>query len=124
MPGPARRPLAERLWAKVDVRGPDDCWEWTGWRRPKGYGTIARGGDSSVNGVVGTHVAAYVVTYGPVPEGSVVRHTCDNPPCCNPRHLRIGSSRDNMRDSIERRRAHFQRTVRDDGGRFTAEVQS
>lgn len=117
-PGPRRRPLAERLWTKVAVAGPDDCWPFTGTKRPKGYGQIGRGGDTTTNGMIGAHVAAWIVTFGDVPAGSVVRHTCDNPPCCNPRHLKLGSVQDNQRDSRQKGRAHFQRNIRDSAGRF------
>lgn len=50
------------------------------------------------------HRVAYTISHGFIPAGLVVRHRCDNPPCCNPAHLTIGSVRDNVRDRDERGR--------------------
>lgn len=89
-----------RFEARVDrSAGPDACHPWTGSGDSKGYGTVWIGG-----GHVKAHRVAYVLAYGFVPAGLVVRHRCDNPPCCNPRHLTIGSVTDNVRDRTERGR--------------------
>lgn len=48
---------------------------------------------------------AYELSNGPIPDGLLVRHSCDNPPCCNPAHLLTGTTADNMRDRDERNRA-------------------
>lgn len=50
------------------------------------------------------HKVVWEVHFGPVPKGLVVRHSCDNPPCCNPDHLLIGTQQDNVNDMIERGR--------------------
>ncbi len=94
--------LRDRFWARVDTRGPDDCWEWQGARKIKGYGLVARGRRSE--GLATTSRVAWELTSGPIPDGSVVRHTCDNPPCCNPTHLVLGSYSDNLRDAYTRGR--------------------
>jgi hypothetical protein len=82
-----RRPLAERLWEKVDRRGPDECWPWTGWLQPNGYGTICRGGKGGPHAMV--HRVAWELENGPIPsdEPMQVHHRCKNPACCNPAHL-------------------------------------
>ena len=100
-PRKVRPSVEDRLWARVDVRGPDECWEWQGYRMPSGHGQIS--GEDQV--VTTTHRVAWSSANGrPVPEGLLVRHSCDNPPCCNPAHLLVGTVADNSRDAVERGR--------------------
>jgi hypothetical protein len=64
-------------------------------------------GYTSMNGVsVLAHRAAWIKANGPIPPGMVVRHSCDNPPCINVEHLRLGTQADNMADAKERGRVH------------------
>lgn len=89
----------ERFEAKVDrSAGPDACHEWTAYRL-NGYGSFSLGGK-----MCNAHRVAYVLAYGLIPAGLVVRHRCDTPPCCNPAHLTIGTAADNSRDMVERDR--------------------
>lgn len=83
----------ERFWAKVSIRGPDECWPWKGWTKQK-YGRFRRSG----GGLVGAHVMAYELANG-APENEVC-HTCNNKPCCNPRHLYDGTHSQNMKDAV------------------------
>lgn len=76
------------------------CWEWTGPRRA-GYGLLARN-----NRTTGAHRVAYEAYHGPIPNGMVVRHTCDNPSCINPDHLLVGTQADNAADRTARGRGH------------------
>jgi hypothetical protein len=96
-----RAALIDRIGHRIDRSGgPDACWPWTGPLNPRGYGqTFVRMGDRNVR--VGAHRAAYIAEYGDVPDGLFVLHNCDNPPCCNPAHLRTGTHRDNMADRQE-----------------------
>lgn len=97
-------PLAERLWRQVDVRGPDECWPWTGKARANfGYGMIGLG--DRKRKIDRTHRVAFELTYGPIPKGLYVLHSCDNPPCCNPEHLSLGDHNDNFADVATRDRA-------------------
>lgn len=88
------RPFDQRV-----VPQPSGCWEWTGAIRKDGYGQCGRRG---------AHRAAYEHAYGPIPKGMFVCHSCDNPPCCNPAHLWIGSSHDNLVDCALKGRARGQ----------------
>jgi hypothetical protein len=88
-----------RFWAKVDKRGPDECWEWQAGRSVDGYGKLR------VHGLdARAHRIAVLVTSGPFNPSLVVRHRCDNPPCCNPSHLELGTHMDNVRDCVSRGR--------------------
>jgi Autographiviridae endonuclease len=58
------------------------------------------------------HRVAWELTYGPIPEGQIVRHSCDNPRCCNPAHLLTGTYQDNTDDMMERKRWHQGNTPR------------
>ena len=88
----------KRFWDKVNVQGPDDCWEWQSPSKSNsGYGIVRVKGKT-----VGANRRAYQLRYGEIPEGMVVRHKCDNKLCCNPHHLEVGTQKDNIHDSIKR----------------------
>ncbi|GAC1603195.1 MAG: HNH endonuclease [Acidimicrobiales bacterium] len=85
---------AEIFWARVDKRAVDGCWEWVGRRDEKGYGRVGFHSRPSV----GAHRVAWELSAGPISDGLFVLHRCDNPPCCNPSHLFLGTQADNNRD--------------------------
>lgn len=80
--------IAARFWAKVDKSG--DCWTWTGSRQKRGYGLFRIKGRLHK-----AHRAALMVSGIEVPAHLCVLHSCDNPPCCNPAHLRLGTKGEN-----------------------------
>lgn len=82
-------------------KGTDACWEWPGGRLPWGYGRIGNSDDPSLSY---THRLSYSIFVGPIPQGMLVCHTCDNPPCCNPKHLFVGTISDNSKDMIAKKR--------------------
>jgi hypothetical protein len=95
--------LPRRLWAKV-VRTNNGCLEYAGAHNAFGYGIIRARRDDGMHTMVATHRAAWTVTHGPIPEGMHVLHRCDNPPCCNPDHLFLGTDADNMSDKCAKGR--------------------
>ena len=103
--------LADRLWDRVDRSGGTDaCWSWNGYRTELGYGQIGEG-----QTLHPTHRVAWELTHqAKVLPGHVVRHDCDNPPCCNPSHLRLGTHADNVQDMIRRGRAWWFRPDADE----------
>lgn len=77
------------------------CWEWGGLRDPDNYGKVSvTGGRVQML----AHRAAYEVWVGPIPDGAVVMHKCDNPPCINPDHLSTGTQLDNIQDMVTKGR--------------------
>src|SRR5277367_5915953 len=97
------------LWSKVDKRGPDECWPWLGFRTPKmGYGRTW----IKDRGYYAHRVIFDLANPGVIPltaptdrnASGFLIHSCDNPCCCNPAHLRVGTHAENMRDKVERGR--------------------
>lgn len=86
-------------WMKVDKRGPDECWPWTGRKDKSGYGRFDRKGPR-----VYAHRIAWTLANGPVPEGKDILHQCDNRWCCNPAHYFLGTQEDNNADAFKKRR--------------------
>jgi hypothetical protein len=91
------------LWARVTKS--NHCWEFVGPRDQDGYGLISPW-DVARGKRVGMHVHRYVwqLTYGPIPDGLWILHRCDNPPCCRPDHLFLGTNLDNVADMVAKGR--------------------
>ena len=86
--------LCIRFWEKVDKRGPDECWPWLAGRIGNGYG----GFRLTTSRRTTAHRVALMLSGVEVPPELHVLHSCNNPPCCNPRHLRVGTPADNAND--------------------------
>ena len=96
------RAFIQRFWKRVNRRQPTDCWPWIGCTNGLGYGRVKLG--ARCTPVVYTHRVAWELSFGAIPEGKQVLHRCDNPPCCNPGHLFVGTQLDNMHDAIAKGR--------------------
>lgn len=83
---------------------PSGCREWTRGKNSKGYGYLRFDGRD-----LRAHRLAFELENGPIPEGLSVCHRCDNPACCNPKHLFLGSAADNQQDKVAKGRHNPQR---------------
>jgi hypothetical protein len=84
---------AEDYYARVNRRGPDECWPWTGAVTSDGYGRFCY-----ANGEAKASRFGWELANGPIPDGLNVLHSCDCPPCQNPAHWFLGTHQENMAD--------------------------
>jgi hypothetical protein len=92
--------VATRFWARVAVGGSDECWSWLKWKTDAGYGRFSYWDGKRTRTVTASRFA-WELKCGPIPVGKEVCHNCpgvDNPACCNPAHLWLGSHLQNARD--------------------------
>lgn len=105
--------VAARFWAKIDRNGPipshcpelGPCWVWTAATDRRGYGRFGIGPKGG-NRVFFAHRVAVALTGTIPPDDLLACHHCDNPPCCNPVHLFLGTLLDNMADMAAKGRNH------------------
>lgn len=96
-----RRAATDRFWARVDRRGPAECWLFAGAPGHKaGHIHIVLDDGSRTY----AHRFAWELAHGPIPAGLRILHTCDDPRCVNPAHLLLGTQRENIHDSIQKGR--------------------
>lgn len=98
MPAPTTK---ESFWKKVAVSSEDACWPYTGYLHMKrgGYGQASWQGKP-----IKAHRLAYLLANDHLPPALDVLHKCDNPACCNPKHLYLGTDAENSRDKVSRGR--------------------
>jgi hypothetical protein len=89
----------EDLWKYVNVCKSYECWPFMGHCERGGYGRFKISGKKYI-----THRLAYELVYGQFDKTLYVCHICDNPPCCNPFHLYLGTAKDNAQDRNEKGR--------------------
>jgi hypothetical protein len=97
-PVPVGRTLADRYWLKVDKHGENGCWRWLGSKSDFGYGRLLHTHAAGLAAYTTAHRASWEIHAGPVPDGLLVLHRCDNAECSNPAHLFLGTARDNSED--------------------------
>lgn len=100
--------LAGRFWSKTKLDPVSGCVVWQGAIGVKGYGQFGYKGRNAR-----AHRVCWEIENGrPIPEGLVVMHTCDNPPCVNPGHLKVGTVLDNTVDMYQKGRRGLPRLTR------------
>lgn len=100
------REQAGRFWSHV-ARS-EGCWTWSAGLDKDGYGKFAislpRVNGRQKQKHVRAHRLAYLLTHGDIPDGLLIRHSCDNPRCCNPEHVLTGTQLQNRGDAVDRNR--------------------
>lgn len=103
--------IVARFWSKVDVKRPGECWLW----RAKALGSGGHGIFRPSKGIplVKAHRFAWEAVNGPIADGRILRHRCDNASCCNPAHLIPGTQAENVADMHMRQRRRYRTLLSD-----------
>lgn len=96
--------IDERIKENIEIDDLTGCWNWLAAKASHGYGTISYNHKNHR-----THRLSYIIFVGPITDNLSVLHKCDNVACCNPRHLFLGTQKDNIQDMILKGRAKFGR---------------
>lgn len=90
----------ERFSSRFEQAGADDCWNWTYIKNPGGHGRMWASGRNTLASHIALHMDGK-----PRPSGLAALHSCDNPACVNPKHLRWGTQTENIADRVSRNRS-------------------
>ena len=92
--------LKKALWTRIRIGKKDKCWEWQAGKTGQGYGEFWFWGQNR-----SAHRETWKYAHHQeIPAGFLVCHRCDNPACCNPWHLWLGTPKDNARDKVRKGR--------------------
>jgi hypothetical protein len=92
----------KRFWSKVDrSAGPEACWPWLGYRHKNGYGEFRMRNKRRI----GAHRFAIGLIEAGDCKNAVAMHSCDNPSCCNPKHISLGTQAQNQAEKVQRGRS-------------------
>jgi hypothetical protein len=104
----------ERFWSKIEKSNDNSCWLWMASTDSLGYGGMNWKGKRQK-----AHRIMWILTYGEIPNNLEVCHSCDNPPCVNPKHLWLGTHQDNMDDMNKKGRRTAARGERSGNHKLT-----
>jgi hypothetical protein len=91
----SKQDLEERVWGHINIGNPNECWEWVGGKNKDGYGRL------NISGRIDrAHRVVYRLANGDIPPNKIILHSCNNPSCCNPNHLRAGTYKENTHDMM------------------------
>lgn len=88
------------FWSRVDIRQDNECWNWKAGKSAKGYGYFHFSGKQRQS-----HQMALAFSGVHIPDGQIACHHCDNPTCCNPKHLFVGTKKENNKDRARKGRS-------------------
>ncbi len=102
--GPKIKTMEERFWPKV--KKTKNCWWWLAWKVPHGYGVMSK---DYTGKKIYAHRASWIIHFGSITDNLCVLHKCDNTSCVNPKHLFVGTQKDNIADMVNKGRKVIQR---------------
>ena len=90
------------FWEKIKKGSPEECWPWLGYKKKSGHGLTTHNAQ-----IMHASRKAWILTHGSISPEACVNHRCDNPACCNPAHMYLGTRADNMYDYFGKIPAHL-----------------